>query len=137
MDIIIRKATQADIPNIIEFIRPFVEEGKLLPRTYDEIDEWMDSFFVAIHDDVIVGCAALEVYSKKLAEVRSLAVSPTMQGKGVGKMLVKACVDLARERNILEVMAISSSELFFRSCGFDFTLPGEKKAFFLQTRDEA
>ena len=25
---------------------------------------------------------------------------------------------------------------FFRSCGFDFTLPGEKKAFFIQTREQ-
>ena len=135
-NIIIRIASQVDIPHIIDFIRPFVQEHKLLPRTYDEIDEWMDNFFIALEDGKVVGCAALEVYSKKLAEVRSLAVSPHLQGKGVGKLLVKACVDLAKERNILEVMAISSSETFFKSCGFDFTLPGEKKAFFYQTRDE-
>jgi hypothetical protein len=33
-------------------------------------------------------------------------------------------------------MAITSSDEFFRSCGFDFTLPGEKKALFMLTRDE-
>jgi len=53
----------------------------------------------------------------------------------VGKRLVEACVNRAREEQILEVMAITSSEEFFRSCGFDFTLPGEKKALFLQTRE--
>ena len=79
--------------------------------------------------------AALEIYSKKLAEIRSLAVLPEFQGRGVGKQLVQACVDRARERNILEVMAVTSSEDFFRACGFDFTLPGEKKALFYQTRE--
>ena len=46
------------------------------------------------------------------------------------------CVELARSRNVLEVMAITSADGFFQSCGFDFTLPGEKKALFMQTRDE-
>jgi hypothetical protein len=51
---------------------------------------------------------------------------------GLGSQLVKACVDLAVSRNILEVMVVTSSEAFFRDCGFDFTLPGEKKALFIQ-----
>ncbi|MCA9082790.1 MAG: GNAT family N-acetyltransferase, partial [Planctomycetaceae bacterium] len=78
----------------------------------------------------------LEIYSSKLAEVRSLAVLPEMQGRGYGKRLVQECVELARSRNILEVMAITSADGFFQSCGFDFTLPGEKKALFIQTREE-
>jgi amino-acid N-acetyltransferase len=134
-EVIIRRGTQADIPAIAELIKPFVEDGKLLHRTYDEFEELMSNFFVAEFEGEIVGCAALEIYSRKLAEVRSLAVSTTMQGRGVGKMLVEACVDLAREKNILEVMAITSSDGFFKSCGFDFTLPGEKKALFYQTRE--
>ena len=84
----------------------------------------------------VVGTAALEIYNHKLAEIRSLAVAPDLQGSGVGKKLVEACVELAQERNIYEIMAISSSEAFFKACGFDFTLPNERKAFFLQTRDE-
>ena len=83
----------------------------------------------------LVGFAALEIYSKKLGEIRSLAVLPELQGQGIGGRLVSACVERARERNVLEVMAITSSEGFFRACGFDFTLPGERKALFIQTRD--
>src|SRR5262245_59715450 len=134
-EVIIRRATQDDIPAIAELIKPFVEDGKLLHRTYDEFEELMPNFFVAEFEGEVVGCAALEIYSRKLSEVRSLAVSQKMQGRGVGKMLVEACVELAREKNILEVMAITSSDGFFKSCGFDFTLPGEKKALFFQTRD--
>jgi amino-acid N-acetyltransferase len=136
-EFIIREATKADIEAIENFIEPFVDDGKLLPRTYDELQDLLDHFFVAlvVADGRIVGCAALEVYSHKLAEIRSLAVDPKMQGLGIGKMLVQACVERAKEKNILEVMAITSTDGFFKSCGFDFTLPGEKKALFLQTRD--
>ena len=87
-------------------------------------------------DGKIKGCAALEIYNKKLAEIRSLAVDNNQQNLGIGKKLVQACIDLAIEKGVYEVMAISSAEPFFKACGFDFTLPGEKKAFFLQTRDE-
>ena len=133
--ITLRTAATTDIDAIIAFIRPFVESGKLLDRTYDEIETWLPSFFIAEAEGHIVGCAALEIYSRKLAEIRSLAVSPDVQGMGVGRMLVQACVDLARERNILETMVVTSSDEFFRACGFDFTLPGEKKALFIQTQD--
>jgi amino-acid N-acetyltransferase len=134
-NVIIRVATPADTPAVAQFIKPFVEDGKLLPRTYSEFEELIDTMYVAEREGKIVGCAALEIYSRKLAEVRSLAVDPSVQGMGVGKRLVEACIDLARERNVLEVMAITSSDGFFMACGFDYTLPGEKRALFIQTRD--
>ncbi len=134
--VVIRKATAEDIPAISRFIEPFVADGTLLPRTFDELEELLDSFFIALLDEEIVGCAALEIYNRKLAEIRSLAVAPKMQGTGVGKRLVAQCVELAREKQIFEVMAISAQEDFFIACGFDYTLPRLRKAFFLQTRDE-
>lgn len=130
----IREAAAVDIPALEAFIAPFVSDGKLLPRTFDELEELLPSFFIAELNGEVVGCAALEIYSKKLAEVRSLAVSPRAQGLGIGRALVEACVQRARERDILEVMAITSSDGFFQSCGFDYTLPGEKRALFIQTR---
>ncbi len=128
----IRPARAADAARIAELIEPFVRSGKLLPRTSREIADLMATGFVAEAGGAIVGFAALEIYSKKLAEIRSLAVAEGRQGMGLGSRLVVACVDLARDRGILEVMVVTSSEDFFRSCGFDFTLPGEKKALFIQ-----
>lgn len=135
LEFAIRETGLDDKAALAEFIQPFVDEKKILPRTPDELDTLAKNGFIAEMDNRIVGFAALEVYSPKLAEIRSLTVSNEVQGRGVGKRLVEACVNRARERNILEVMAISSAEVFFRACGFDFTLPDEKKAFFLKTRD--
>lgn len=131
----IRPARKEDVARIHAFIRPFVAAGRLLERTMEELDGLVDDGFVAEQAGRIVGFAALEVYSKKLAELRSLAVGEGHRGHGLGRRLVAACVERAREKNVLEVMAITSSEEFFQACGFDFTLPGEKKALFLQTRD--
>lgn len=133
--LVVRPARGGDIRALSALIEPFVQLKKLLPRTIDELALLLPNYFVAELNGRLVGCVALEVYSSKLAEVRSLVVLPEMQGKGVGKRLVRACIDRAQDEKILEVMAITSEEEFFRSCGFDFTLPGEKKALFLQTRD--
>jgi N-acetylglutamate synthase-like GNAT family acetyltransferase len=132
--IVVRPAHGADIRALAELIEPFVEQKKLLRRTIDELALLLPNYFVAEEAGKIIGCVALEIYSSKLAEVRSLVVVAGHQGQGVGKRLVEACVARAREEQILEVMAITSSEEFFKLCGFDFTLPGEKKALFLQTR---
>jgi amino-acid N-acetyltransferase len=131
---IIREACRDDIPELEELVDRFVQANRLLPRTTDELSDLIP--FGAIVDGKIVGFAALEIYSAKLAEIRSLAVHDDYQGLGIGRGLVQRCVDLAVKRNVLEVMAITSTEKFFQACGFDFTLPGEKKALFMQTRDE-
>jgi amino-acid N-acetyltransferase len=132
----IRQARHADLPELRQLIQHFVDTGHLLPRTLDELQGLLDSFFVAEIDGVLVGCAALEIYSKKLAEIRSLGVSAQARGQGVGKRLVQACVERAHEAGIYEVMAISAEDGFFQACGFDYTLPNLRRAFFLQTRDE-
>ena len=134
--VFVRSATRDDVPALEELIETFVKANRLLPRTTDELNDLIAFGFVACSGDQLVGFAALEIYSSKLAEIRSLAIIPEMQGRGLGRQLVENCIELARSRNVLEVMAITSSDGFFQSCGFDFTLPGEKKALFMQTREE-
>lgn len=132
----IRPSAGEDAEAIGALIAPFVDQGRLLPRTADELSELLPTGFVAVLDGRIVGFATLEIYSRKFSEIRSLCVARGLQHHGVGRRLVNACIDLARQRKIFEVMVISSEEHFFQGCGFDFTLPGEKKALFLQTREE-
>jgi amino-acid N-acetyltransferase len=128
-----RAASAEDVTALAIFIEPFVKDGRLLPRTTQELTELLPHGFVAELASQIVGFAALEIYSQKLAEIRSLAVARSVQGKGVGRELVSRCVQRAKDEKILEVMAVTSTDDFFLSCGFDFTLPGERKAVFIQT----
>ncbi|MBC8291168.1 MAG: GNAT family N-acetyltransferase [Planctomycetes bacterium] len=131
-----RTASAEDVSALADFIQPFVDEGRLLPRTTRELHELLPHGFIADCDGQIVGFAALEIYSLKLAEIRSLAVAREVQGKGVGRELVARCVKLATEEKILEVMAVTSTDEFFLNCGFNFTLPGERKALFIQTLND-
>ncbi|PJF24914.1 MAG: N-acetylglutamate synthase, partial [Phototrophicales bacterium] len=74
VEIKVRAANPTDIPAIAALIEPFVDEGKLLERTFDEMNELLPNFFIAATvtepdgTELIVGCAALEIYSRKLAE---------------------------------------------------------------------
>lgn len=118
-------------------LRPYVAQRLLLQRSEAEVIELTRHGFVAETDDSIrqpVGFAAIEIYSPKLAELQCLAVHHDHRRAGVGRDLVEACVQRARELNVMEVLAISSSEDFLRSCGFDFSLPDQKKAMFCQLR---
>jgi amino-acid N-acetyltransferase len=76
------------------------------------------SFFVACVGGKLIGCCALQIYSKRLAEVRSLAVHPDFQDRGVASKLVEYCVRRARERGVREVFAVTSQTAFFGRLGF-------------------
>ena len=134
LEALVRPAKTEDVQPLEGFIRPFVESDRLLPRTTGELTSLIEHGFVAELQGRIAGFAALEVYSPKLAEIRSLAVAPIHQGRGIGRRLVDACIARAKELNILEVIAVTATEEFFQRCGFDYTLPGQKKALFIQTR---
>lgn len=131
-EILIRPASPTDVPKIRELILPFVQEKKLLPRSDEELTELTRNGFVAELDKTVVGFAAIDVYSRKLAELVCLAVAVPYQGIGIGKRLVRQCIRRARELNILELMAITASDGFLKSCGFDYSLPEQKRALFYQ-----
>ncbi len=72
-----------------------------------------------------------------MSEIQCLAVSEQHQGKGIGSALVQACLELAKQKGIVEVMAISSSDAFLQKLGFEYSLPEQKRALFYQLRSRA
>jgi amino-acid N-acetyltransferase len=90
----------------------------------------VSSFFVALTDGRIIGCCALQIYSKRIGEVRSLAVHSDFQDRGAASALVERCRDRARERGIKELFAVTSQVSFFERLGFA-TFRREKIAMFL------
>lgn len=131
----VRAARLDDVPVLARLIEPYVRQRKLLPRTEEELQELTQNGFVAESDSQIVGFAAVDVYSRKLAEVQCLAVAEDHQRLGIGKLLVEACIQCAREHGVLELMAITASDDFLRECGFDYSLPDQKRALFINTRE--
>jgi len=132
--VIFRRATLDDLAAVNGLLGPFVTARKLLKRTQAEMELLVPSGFVASVGDRIVGFSAVEIYSRKLAEIQCLAVATGYQGHGIGSELVRRCVDLARERGVMEVLAISSSDTFLQKLGFNYSLPDQKRALFCQLR---
>jgi amino-acid N-acetyltransferase len=91
----------------------------------------LPSFLVATAGGELVGCCALQVYSKRLAEVRSLAVHPDFQGRGVASRLVERCKQKAREKGVRQVFAVTSRTSFFERLGFA-AFRREKTAMFFE-----
>ncbi|MEM9826407.1 MAG: GNAT family N-acetyltransferase [Planctomycetota bacterium] len=143
-DIVIRPSRAGDAEAVHALMRPAVMNRQILARTQAEIVELTRHGFVAqkstdadadaVDSGAIIGFSAIEVYSSKLAELQGLVVDPRYQNRGIGRRLVLACIERGRELGIMEVLAISSSETFLQSCGFDFSLPDQKKALFCQLR---
>ncbi|MCH2370710.1 MAG: GNAT family N-acetyltransferase [Pirellulales bacterium] len=130
---IIREATKDDLTDIQQLLNPFVEQHLLLPRTPDDLAGLLQYAFTGTVAGQLIGFAAIEIYSQKLAEIQCLAVDTAFHGQGIGKQLVANCVNLAKQHNILEVMAISASDEFLKQCGFDYSLPDQKRALFYPT----
>ena len=122
-EIAVRPAHPGEMRHIRELIAYFPKEliQDDLPR--------IQSFFVAEHRGAIVGCCALQVYSRRLAEVRSLAVHPDYRGRGIAARLVEACRTRGRERRVRQMLAVTSEPGFFEAHGFTVH-PGWKTALF-------
>ena len=79
--------------------------------------------FVAHSDGVIVGFAAVLTRSDGNAELDALFVEPTLWKRGVGRLLVDHCADVARARaaRLLHVVGNPHAEGFYVACGFRTT----------------
>lgn len=110
--VIVRPATDQDRQAIRRLVSLYPQQllQTLTPKTLD--------FFVAEDRGEVVGCCALEVYSKRLAEVRSLAVEKKYQSQGIGKRLVIECLKKAKQLKIREVLTITNAVVLFERLGF-------------------
>ena len=129
----IREATMEDLLSVQSLLHPFVEQRLLLPRTPGDLAVLMQHAFIAVKEEHVIGFSAIEMYSRKLAEIQCLAVHQDYHGQGIGKKLVARCVQHAKQHDVLEVMAISASDEFLKQCGFDYSLPDQKRALFYRT----
>lgn len=108
----------ADAKGIYNLINYYAERGRMLHRSLESIYEKLRDFMVYVDDQQVLGCVALQISWKDLAEVRSLAVSSSQRGKGIGKALVKRLVREARTIGLKRIFALTFEPEFFRRVGF-------------------
>ena len=76
------------------------------------------SYTIVEVDGQMAGFTATHIHSPRLAEVRSLVVGEKFRGLKLGKKLVEACINEAKEYGIKQVLSLTYEKGFFESCGF-------------------
>jgi amino-acid N-acetyltransferase len=120
----VRAATIGDVPYIHELLEIYASRGNLLPRTMSELYRHLRDFFVIEIGGRVTACAALEIFTEDLGEVRSLVVAPDYEGRGLGRLLVERLIAEARTLGLRRLMALTYVPVFFHKLGFQ-TVPKE------------
>lgn len=118
MTALIRAATTSDVLSIHSLLRDYADDGRLLARSSDEINERLRGFLVAETDGEVCGCGSLEIFTQELGEVRSLAVHPNRHGQGLGQQMVNGIEQMARELGLTRMIALTYVPGFFRKLGY-------------------
>jgi len=115
----VEKAKINDVQRIHELVNSFADKGEMLPRALSEMYENLRDFFI-IRDrsKQVIGCVALHINWADLAEIKSLAVSEDKQAKGLGSILIEACLDEAKELGIPTVFCLTYKPAFFEKYNF-------------------
>ena len=114
----IRDATIQDVKRIHELINGYAEVDLMLFASMSSIYENLQIFKTAELDGEVVGCCALKVLWKDLAEIKSLAVEESQFGKGIGRSLVLGCMDKAGKLGLKKVFTLTLEPDFFEKLGF-------------------
>ena len=117
-DIKVEKAKIPDVAEMHRLINQFAQKGEMLARSLSELYEEIRDFFVIKKGDQVLACAALHVAWEDLAEVRSMAVNEEWQDRGLGTMLMKACLEEARELGIKTIFCFTYQPDFFKRHDF-------------------
>lgn len=114
-----------DIDRLLDFMKPFVASGRLLPRTKEDVIRDKDSYIVYKVDEKIEASAALIIYphtgegGTPQAEIAAVAVDETYSNLGIGELLVETLAIRARLYGARSVFILTTqSGPWFERLGF-------------------
>ena len=109
----ILKAKVEDIKDITQLL-----EAENLPP--DDLERWIDNFYVLRIDGITAGAAGIEVWGNT-GLFRSFVVAPEQRSKGFGKQLYESIISLSGEVGITAIVLLSKGVSgFFEKEGFRF-----------------
>ena len=119
MDVVVRPARTSDIKKIRSIVDSYAAQRRLLSKETVTLYEGVQEFTVAEVNGEVVGCGALHVLWEDLAEVRTVAVIESMQGKGIGHAILESILNKAKEIGVKKVFCLTFETKFFDSHGFN------------------
>jgi len=119
MELVVRPARTSDIKKIRSIVDSYAAQRRLLSKETVTLYEGVQEFTVAEVNGEVVGCGALHVLWEDLAEVRTVAVIESMQGKGIGHAILESILNKAKEIGVKKVFCLTFEIKFFDSHGFN------------------
>ena len=93
---------------ILDLIAPFVDKGKILPRTYAQINDNLLDFVLVKHFGAVIACAGLKNCQEGgMGEIYALAVSTEVQNHGISTELLNKLMQKAKMENFIKIFALS------------------------------
>ncbi|MFZ2542375.1 MAG: amino-acid N-acetyltransferase [Gallionella sp.] len=132
----LRDASIEDVGGILKLLRPLEEEGILVRRNRELLEQEIDRFVVLEHDHRIVGCAALYPFpNEAAAELACLAVETQSRDRGYGEAILNHMISVAKTQQIKKLFVLTTRTAhWFIERGFvesDVSaLPAQKKSLY-------
>jgi amino-acid N-acetyltransferase len=105
----IRRIYKKDVRAIMSLIHQSVEDEEIARRTRTDITERIEDYWILEVDRTPIACVALHVDREhSLAEMACLYVSRSHENKGFGRKLMAFAENLAREKGIEKIYALST-----------------------------
>jgi amino-acid N-acetyltransferase len=116
----VRPARLGDVPAMVALIGGYADQGVMLPRTAGELYESIRDFLVIeAEPGGLAACAAVHIFTRSIAELKSLAVSQHIHGQGLGRRIVEACCDQGRELGLERLFCLTYQVVFFQRLGWE------------------
>ena len=114
----LRGAHINDAEQMNKLVNHFAQKDLMLARPLSELYENIRDYYVYIENGSVVGCAALHIFWKDLAEIKSIAVEEDYQKRGIGKQLIQKCLEEGKVLGINRLFVLTYIPEFFERMGF-------------------
>ena len=114
-----RKAVFGDVETIYDIVKGYADSGDMLVRSRNTLYETLRDMIVAVDGGKVVGVGGLHMMWDRMAEVRTMAVSPDHVRQGVGANIVRRLIDEGRMLGVEKFFTLTYKPGFFASLGFE------------------
>jgi len=117
----VRDASIDDVGGVLELIQPLEDQGVLVRRSRERLENEIDQFTVVELDGMIIACAALYPFMDEgIGELACVAVNPEYRGGNRGDLILQHIEKRANRMGLNELFVLTTHTAhWFRERGFD------------------
>ncbi len=104
----IRHATIDDVVGLLALLQPLEEQGILIKRSQENLEQDIEHYSVIERDGMVLGCSALYQLDDESAEVASVAIHPDYRNGSRGADLLAFLEQQARSLGLLKLFVLTT-----------------------------